>query len=128
MKMRRLTRPCSVSTNCCTFVAMVVHSLSGFFHTTPYDHCHTTGHYVSSSAGSSWPVQSLSQSAKLECKRSDSVRTKNRRSRSLVAQYTHRSPTLSFWCPLQSGFGQGTSSRISQATHFLSICVSSREP
>src|SRR5262245_47419320 len=39
MKMRRLTRPRSVSTNCCTSVTMVVHSLSGAVLTTPDDHC-----------------------------------------------------------------------------------------
>jgi hypothetical protein len=86
------------------------------------------GTYLSSIDRSSCSVQSLPLSAKLDSKRCESVRRKRMFSRSLVAQYTHRSPRLSFLCPPQTVFAQGTSSRISQATHFLCTRASSRTP
>src|SRR5262245_12407988 len=80
---------------------------------------HTVGawreNYISSIDLSSCSVQSIPISAKLERKRCESVRRKSIFSRSLVAQYTHRSPRLSLWCPPHTALEQGTSRRISQA-------------
>src|SRR5262249_37074473 len=89
--------------------------------------CNPTGNYISSIDLSSCSGQSIPTSAKLERKRCDGVRRKGMFFRSLVTQYTHRSPTLSFWCPPHIALEQGTSRRISQAMHFFCTRASSHE-